>query len=423
MKANTPPLSLQDRFQELAEQLQGDPLLASLLSPQELADFLQDGFSRLLNTLLLKQRDLHLQHDPTDRGNGFAPPRTLFVQTVPVSVQRPRTREGFYPSCLPKHQRHLPDSYRQLLEQVLLYSRSFNACLRTLQSMGLGASPQELEIVLAEIEQEAEAFHSRPLASDWLVLYIDAKVVSLKDEHDQVRKAVHFLVIGLNLEARKEILCSRIFWGNEAIDCWRQVLLALKNRGLTRVLLVVTDDFPGLEPLLRSLLPGSDHQLCTVHLLRNARRHLSPTDYQTFHQTWQEICSSSSFDTAREKWQALLLFLNPDYSSYAQHLESRTEAYLTFMHYPRAARPNLRTTNLPEGLNNLIENIRRNSGGHFHSEREVKIKMKILFDQLYRSKWSKPHPTLVSYLQHLTQSFRKRFEQELPPLSFLTPNS
>jgi len=189
------------------------------------------------------------------------------------------------------------------------------------------------------------------------------------------------------------------------------------------VLLVVTDDFPGLEPLLRSLLPGSDHQLCTVHLLRNARRHLSPTDYETFHQTWQDICSSSSFDTAREKWQTLLLFLTPDYSSYAQHLESRTQAYLTFMHYPRAARPNLRTTNLPEGLNNLIENLRRNSGGHFHSEREVKIKMKILFDQLYRSKWAKPHPTLVSYLQQLTQAFRKRFEQELPPLSFLTTNS
>lgn len=122
-----------------------------------------------------------------------------------VSVQRPRTQEGFYLACIPEHQRHLPDTYRQLLEQVLLYSRNFNACLQTLRAMGWGASPQELETVLAEIEQEAEAFPSRPLACDWLALYIDAKVVSLKDEHDQVRKAVHFLVIGLNLKARKAL--------------------------------------------------------------------------------------------------------------------------------------------------------------------------------------------------------------------------
>jgi len=67
--------------------------------------------------------------------------------------------------------------------------------------------------------------------------------------------------------------------GNELLEAWRRVLIDLKNRGLTRTLLRVTDDFSGLYRLLQDLYPHAYHQLCTVHLLRNAQRHLSPQPY------------------------------------------------------------------------------------------------------------------------------------------------
>lgn len=420
MKNSTAGYTAQARIEELVRDLAEDPVWGSLSSPADLQSYLQAGFSALLNAALLKERAFYLDQHPEDRANGFAPTRDLHIKTTPVTLERPRTRAGFYPAFLPKHQRHIPESYQELLEQILLESKSFDAALRTLQAMGLSYSRAQLEALLTELEQEAKTFHQRPLTPDWLVLYIDAKELDLKDEHSQVNQAVHFLVIGVNFEARKEVLCSKIFWGNESIDCWRQVFVELKNRGLTRMLLLVTDDFSGLKNLIDGFWPHVDHQLCTVHLMRNAHRQLAPKDYTLFQDMWREIIAASSLEAARSKWLALLERLRADYPAWVAHLQPRTDHYLCFMKYPGILRRNLRSTNLPEGVNNLIETLRRNAGGHFHTERELSIKMKILIDRLAQRKWAKPHPMIVYHRSTLIRMFKQRFEAELPPDHFLT---
>lgn len=64
----------------------------------------------------------------------------------------------------------------------------------------------------------------------------------------------------MNFDARKQVLCSKTFWGNEIIDSWRLVFVELKNRGLTRMLLLVTDDFSGLKNLVDGLGPHKVQQ-------------------------------------------------------------------------------------------------------------------------------------------------------------------
>jgi transposase-like protein len=245
-------------------------------------------------------------------------------------------------------------------------------------------------------------------------------LIDLKDDQDHVKQAVHFLVVGIGLDGKKQLLTAATFWGREVLEAWRQVLIDLKNRGLTRVLLWVTDDFTGLTRLLQGLFPHSDHQLCTVHLLRNAQRHLSPDDYATFRELWRELCAASSSESAQAKFRALLEKLRPKNSAWVDHLEQRAAHYLVFLQFPASLRPHLRSTNLPEGLNNQIENLRRNAGGYFHSEREALIKMKLLTDQLYQTKWRRPNPRIIAQLAALTRLFQQRFQAELDPQTFLT---
>jgi transposase-like protein len=412
--------SLQTHVEQFLRQAAQSPELAVHLSPQDLPHLLQLGFAQMLEAALDKERQWHLADHPEDRANGYAPPRTLHVGTTPVPLERPRTRQGFYPAVLPKHQRHLPEAYQQLLQNILLGAKSFAAARRSLQALGLGYSPDQVEALLEELHQQARAFFGRPLAPDWFCLFADAKVIELKDEQDHVKTAVHFLVLGLSLEGKKELLSATTFWGHEVLEAWRKVLLELRNRGLLRVLLLVTDDFSGLAPMVKSLFPSTDHQLCTVHLFRNAQRHLSPEDYTTFHEAWRDICAASSFETAQAQLRQLCERLRPNNPAYVQHLEKRTAHYLAFFKYPPALRPQLRTTNLPEGLNNQIENLRRNAGGHFHSQREALIKMKLLADQLYAGPWSRVSPTIKANLSVLTNLFRLRFESEINPEHFLT---
>jgi len=146
-------------------------------------------------------------------------------------------------------------------------------------------------------------------------------------------------------------------------------------------------------------------------------------DYSCFKQAWREILTASSFETAQTKFRALLEQLRPKNSAWVQHLEKRTANYLAFLKYPSPLHPQLRSTNLPEGLNNQIENLRRNAGGHFHSQREALIKMKLLTNQLYDYKWSRANPIFLAHLGSLNQMFRKNFESELNPETFLTLNS
>jgi putative transposase len=420
MNSNQNPSSIQERLNQLCTYISEDPVLSSLMNQGQLQSLLQAGFGQLLQAALLKERQLHLAAEPQDRGNGFAPQRVLHIGTTPVNLQVPRTREGFYPALLPKHQRHLPEAYHDLLADILLQAKSFKAALRTMQALGLSYCPEQLEQLLQELDEQAKTFFTRPLHPDWLFLYIDAKIVQLKDEHQQVKKAVHFLVIGVSLRGEKELLLAQLFWGNEVLEAWRKVLIDLRNRGLTRVLMLITDDFSGLASLVASLLPHSDHQLCCVHLLRNAYRHLSPEDFSRFKQTWREIEVASSFESAKNRFLQLLDQLRPNNLAFVQHLQSRTEHYFTFMKYPRTIREQIRSTNLPEGINNLIENLRRNAGGHFHSEREARVKLKLLADQLYAGPWARISPKLSAQLQTVLNMFKHRFEAELTTDQLMT---
>lgn len=417
MHSNQNPSSIQERLQGLCTYISQDPLLSSLMRQGQLQSLLEAGFGQLLQAALLKERQLHLAAEAQDRGNGFAPERVLHVGTTPVRLQVPRTRAGFYPGLLPKHQRHLPEAYHQLLADILLQAKSFKAALRTMEALGLSYCPEQLEELLQEL---AKTFFTRPLHPDWLFVYIDAKIVQLKDDHAQVKKAIHFLAIGVSLRGEKELLLAQLFWGNEVLEAWRKVLIGLRNRGLTRVLLLITDDFSGLAPLMSSLLPQSEHQLCCVHLLRNAYRHFSPQHYTMFKQSWREIEAASSFEAAKAKFLQLLDELRPANRSFVEHLQSRADHYLAFMKYPGAIREQIRSTNLPESINNLIENLRRNAGGHFHSEREARVKLKLLADQLYAGPWSRINPRLSSQLQSVLTMFKQRFETELTTDNLLT---
>ena len=398
MNTNSEFNAVQAHLQEFWETLAQHSELAGRLSLEDLPQLLEAGLAQVLTAALKTQRDFHLQDHPEDRANGYAPERTLHVGATAVPVNRPRTRQAFYPALLPKHQRHLPEAYQQLL-----------------RTLGLGYSPEQVQQLLEELHQEATQFFHRPLGPDWLCVFIDAKIIELKDEQDQVKQAVHFLALGIGLDGKKEVLAAMTFWGNEVLESWRQFLIQLKNRGLVRVLLLLTDDFSGLASLIASLFPNTDHQLCTVHLLRNAQRHLSPDDYLAFKERWAEVLSASSFETAQSKFRQLLERIRPKNKAYVEHLEKRTAQYLMFTKYPVSIRPQLRSTNLPEGLNNQIENLRRNAGGHFHSQREALIKMKLLADQLYERKWTRVSPRLVTQLGSLNQAFRQKFEPELTP--------
>ncbi|BCS92230.1 MAG: transposase ISC1332 [Metallosphaera javensis (ex Sakai et al. 2022)] len=100
-------------------------------------------------------------------------------------------------------------------------------------------------------------------------------------ENEVVKEKAVYVAIGVDLDGNKFVLDYEIR-ENEDIDGWRHFLNGLISRGVSRVDVIVTDDFPGLDRLISTLFPSSQHQLCLVHLarpagrFRTARRRRSP---------------------------------------------------------------------------------------------------------------------------------------------------
>lgn len=400
-KSSLPPSSPSDSLPAEVRQA-----LASGLGDCNLRELL----SWLLSSVGLAERKAYLERILQDKPNGFYE-RSLQLGTIPVEVRVPRTRSGdFRPASLPApYQRGYNEETQALLLGLLASSRSLHAAKDALQKMGLSSSQQDLDRVATGLIEELELRNSRPLDCDLLALFLDGKYVEFRDG-DRLRPACIYVVVGLRRDGRKQVLSCLARLGRENLEDWKTMLRGLLERGLRRVLIVVHDDFSGLLPITRSLFPNSEVQLCAVHMQRNAKTHLSKADAGEFQQRWRAIKSCWSLELAHQQFEELCDRFAKTSSSFIAELRKKRPHYLAFLSFPETVRRSFSTTNTVEAINGQLEIMRRNSGGYFHSEETLKLKLGLAISSLEEGRWRSPARTICAVLHQLNAMFQSRFE-------------
>src|SRR5215468_9034466 len=384
----------------------------SPLSESDLADLsLRELLGMLLSSVGVAERKAYLERLLQDKPNGFYD-RSLQLGTIPLDVRVPRTRSGdFRPASLPPlYQRGYSDETQTLLLSLLTSGRSLNAVKDALQKMGLSSCQQELEAVASGLIEELDLRNSRPLDPDLLVLFLDGKYVEFRDG-DRLRPACIYVVVGLRRDGTKQVLTCLPRPGRENLEDWKFVLRSLLERGLRRVLLLVQDDFSGLLPITQSLFPHADVQLCVVHMQRNAKNHLSKSDAAEFQQRWRAIKSSWNPEVGHQQFEQLCDRFANNYPSFIAELRKKRQHYLAFLSYPEAIRRSLSTTNVVEAINGQLEIMRRNSGGYFHSDETLKLKLGLAIASLEEGRWKSLSRTISAVLPQLNIMFQSRFEE------------
>ena len=372
---------------------------------------LQVLLTSLLNAIMRREREMHLEQ-VDDTKNGFYK-RNFSIGSIPLILSIPRTRNStFFPSILPKYSRTLPEEYRKLVEALLLSSRSIQSLKIALSELNLPYSQKEIEEITETLYQEFKAMNSRELASDWLVIFMDAKVLDVKNEKGEIKKAVLITATGIDMSGKKNFLGSHLHYGNETLEAWKIMLENLSQRGVKRVLLWVTDNFPGISKLIKSFFPLSMHQLCIVHLIRNAKYRLKKELYKRFREIVEMAGKAENFEEAEEIFSQGIDLIRKDHPHFAKELERNQELYLTFTKFPREIRARIKSTNASENLHKELDKIRINSGGYFQSEKILWVKWYIYLDNLQNNSWQKPEPVFKAHLQTLHLMFRKTFETE-----------
>jgi transposase-like protein len=175
-------------------------------------------------------------------------------------------------------------------------------------------------------------------------------------------------------------------------------------------MIVVHDDFSGLLSVTRGLFPTADVQLCIVHMQRNAKSHLGKTQAAEFNNRMRTIKSSWSPELAAAQFDDLCQHFAQDAPAFIAELTKKRGHYLAFLAYPEGLRRTFSTTNLVEAVNGQLEILRRNNGGYFHGEDNLKARLGVNLERLENGRWRRVAVPVYAALSQLNAMFVARFE-------------
>ena len=375
---------------------------------------LQTIFEELLNYLMLKERETFLEQNPHNKANGFYN-RSLGLFFAKLNLKVPRVRFGnsFRPALLPEPWKRVNKDYEELLLSFLINGYKAEQIKRSLRSMKLPFSEEALDNVTELLREKLHAFRTQPLPSDWFAVFIDAFHAKMRFKDGQIKKISLFTAVGIDLSGYKHILGYWILEGQEKTEFWTEVLKSLISRGLTRVLIFVTDDFSGLTKVIKKLFPEAHHQLCLTHLRRNLKRHLSKELYQKVKDKLWRLKGAENASEGEEIMRELADQVEKEQPFLAKELRRKIEHYVAFLHYPRMVRKHIYTTNPVEGLNRGLELMRLELGGYFPSRECLETNLFVQAVNLTDRWQRRPMPHVRAVQHELRQLFVLRYEMEV----------
>jgi putative transposase len=126
--------------------------------------------------------------------------------------------------------------------------------------------------VVQRLDEELEQFAHRRLDEPYPYLILDARYEKVRDG-GAVRSQAMLIAIGINWRGRRNVLALEMAH-RESTSSWKELLSALRQRGLQDLQFVVSDDHAGLRRAIQEMLPESVWQRCYVHFLRDALGYL-----------------------------------------------------------------------------------------------------------------------------------------------------
>ena len=314
---------------------------------------LHELITLLLNSLLKHERTLW-QEENKEAANGFRA-RCVRYHGMEFALQIPRTRQGgFYPTLLAI----LRDEDQ---EKAMLFNELYTKGL-TCEQIGQISeriysrtySKQQISYLVREAGKDVDAWLSRRLSPYYPVVYIDATYVSTRREHS-VSQETYYSMLGVLPDGKREVL-GIVNHPTEGAINWKIELNALRERGVEKIDLIVSDALSGIENAVTGAFPTSRHQFCVVHLLREMRKLVPRKDAAVLYEEFQEVLSIDKDNvSSASQYEEFLKFVarwsvkNPRFGSYCKG--TRNTRYFTFLDYAPKFRRMIYTTNWIERLN------------------------------------------------------------------------
>jgi len=331
----------------------------------DLDEFITQLEKEMIEAVLEGEMDTHLGYSKYDRENkktdnsrnGYSS-KEVYGKSGNFRINVPRDRDSsFEPKLVKKREKDISNTEDiiLLLYQKGLSTREIKDYL--LKVYNYDISPETISNITNRVLEKAKEWQNRPLEEIYPIVFIDGLVCKVKEDGEVKNKTV-YIMIGINLEGRKDVLGIWIL-EVETAKFWLNILNELKNRGVKDILIVCSDNLPGIESAVKGAFPKSEIQVCIVHQLRNSLRLVSYKDLKEVSKDLKEIYQAPTeemalmaLDRFEEKW-------GKRYPYIVNSWRNNWESLATFFKYPPEIRRLIYTTNPIESLNSQIRKLNR----------------------------------------------------------------
>jgi putative transposase len=319
----------------------------------------------MLNEVLRAQMTEHIGAEMYERAdnrkgyrNGYRF-RRLYTRAGPLVLRVPQSRDGgFSTDLFRRYERSEQALVLSMMEMVVggVSTRKVSAIMEEL--CGVGFSKSTVSDLAKELDVRVSAFNERSLGGNrYPFVVLDAIFIKVRRD-EAVRSTGVLTAIGVNDQGYREVLGIRI-GDRESEGSWSDTLSWLRDRGLSGVDVVVSDDHRRLTKAVRRHFQGAMWQRCQVHLMRNV---LGVTPKYLMGSMVSGLRRIFGAEDRHESGRCFRV-LAEDLSGKADRalgvLEDGLDDALSVLALPEKYRMRLRTTNMQERLHQEIRRRER----------------------------------------------------------------
>ncbi len=343
-----------------------DTTVIDLENPEEidpLTELLRTGAKELITKAIQAELDdlmINFKDQKTTDGrqrivkSGHHPEREILsgIGKVNVKVPKIRSREGE------------PESFQSLLvPPYIRRTATLDAAIPWLYLKGIstGQMQSALEAIVGpearglsanvvsrlkrQWEGEYKDWCSRSVADEWVYIWADGIYSGLRGDDGRLCCLV---IIGVNSRGQKHFLAIED-GVRESKQSWREVLLSLKQRGMTQSpKLAIGDGALGFWAALEEVYPETRTQRCWMHKTGNVLNYLPKSVQDKAKQALHDIWMAEGLEEARLAFDNFEVRFDAKYPKAVACLSKDRESLLAFYDFPAEHWTHIRTTNVIE---------------------------------------------------------------------------
>jgi putative transposase len=371
-------------------------------------------FANTLEQMLQAELTEHLGYEPheakgrnsgNNRNGSYR--RKIRTSEGESTIQVPRDRNGaFAPIILPKGS---TSTTNELEDKIIgMYAKGMS--VRDIQEQlnelyGVEVSPATVSAITDKVWGLVEAWQSRPLASLYAIVYLDAIHLKLRRE-SKVENTSVYIVLGVDLEGHRDVLGHWIGDGGEGANFWLSVITDLQTRGVKDILIACMDGLTGFKEALQAVFPKTEVQRCVIHQIRHSLKYVSWKDRKAFVADLRLVYGAPTREAAEAGLAALGEKWRGRYAMAVRSWENNFADLTTFFNFPSEIRRLIYTTNTVEGYNRQLRKIIKSKGA-FPSG-DAARKLLFLANRDITKKWTMPIFNWPLILNQLVIRFEQR---------------